>query len=59
MPGIEVSQLGRSQLERLDMFPEIPDIHDRLIAAESAAFDVPLVTKDAILSASTLIETVW
>ena len=57
--GIEVSQLGRSQIERLDMFPEIPDIHDRLIAAESAAFDLPLVTKDDLLSASAQIETIW
>ena len=57
--GIRMSELGRAQMERVADFPEIPDIHDRLIAAESAAFDMPLVTKDAILSASAQIQTVW
>ncbi len=59
MPGIEMVQLGRTQLERLDMFPEIRDIHDRLIAAEAAALNVPLVTKDAELLASSQVETIW
>ena len=59
MSGIEISQLGRAQVERLDIFPDITDIHDRLIAAESAAFDIPLITKDAVLSASPQIETIW
>ena len=57
--GIRMSELGRAQIERVADFPEIPDIHDRLIAAESAAFDMPLVTKDAILSGTAQIETVW
>ncbi len=57
--GIRMSDLGRKQMERLADFPEIPDIHDRLIAAESAAFDMPLVTKDGLLSASAQIETIW
>ena len=27
--GIELSDLGRAQLERLDRFPEVPEMHDR------------------------------
>ena len=57
--GIELSDLGRAQLERLDQFPDIPEMHDRLIAAESAALDAPVVTRDATLSASPNVETVW
>ena len=57
--GIDVSDLGRTQLERLELFPEIPEMHDRLIAAESAAFDAPVVTRDEALSASSQIETIW
>ena len=57
--GMELSDLGRAQLERLDLFPEIPEMHDRLIAAESAAFDAPIVTQDETLSASRQIETIW
>ncbi|MCY4114453.1 MAG: PIN domain-containing protein [Chloroflexi bacterium] len=57
--GIELSDLGRDQLERLDRYPEIPEMHDRLIAAEAAALDAPVVTRDAILTASSQIETIW
>ena len=59
MGGIELSDLGRAQLERLDRFPEIPEMHDRLIAAEAAALDAPVVTRDETLTASVQIETVW
>ena len=57
--GIELSDLGRAQLERLDRFPEIPEMHDRLIAAEAVALDAPVVTRDETLTASARIETVW
>ena len=57
--GIELSDLGRTQLERLDRVPEIPEMHDRLIAAEAMALGAPLVTRDAVLSASPQIETIW
>ena len=57
--GIELSDLGRAQLARLDRFPEISEMHDRLIAAESMALDAPVVTRDESLLASPQIETVW
>ena len=57
--GIELSDLGRSQLERLDRFPEVPEMHDRLIAAEADALDAPVVTRDEVLSASSQVATVW
>ena len=57
--GIRMSVLGRRQVERLADFPEISEIHDRLIAAESVVFGMPLVTKDAELLASPQVETVW
>ena len=57
--GIELSNLGRAQLERLDSFPEIPEMHDRLIAAEAAALDAPVVTRDETLATSRQIDTVW
>ncbi len=57
--GIEFSDLGRAQLERLDGFPEIPEMHDRLIATEAGARDAPVLTRDATLTASPQLETVW
>ncbi len=57
--GIELSELGRAQLERLDRFPEVPEMHDRLIAAEADALDAPVVTRDEVLGASDRMDTVW
>ena len=57
--GIELSELGRAQLEKLDRFPEVPEMHDRLIAAESNALDAPVVTRDEVLAASDQVATVW
>ena len=57
--GIELSELGRAQLERLDRFPEVPEMHDRLIAAESDALGAPVVTRDEVLAASDRVATVW
>ena len=57
--GIELSELGRAQLERLDRFPDVPEMHDRLIAAESDALGAPVVTRDEALAASDRVATVW
>ncbi len=56
---VELSELGREQLDLLERLPEIPEMHDRLIAADSLIYDAPLVTRDAILTASPQIDTVW
>ena len=57
--GVELSDLGRAQLDLLDRLPEIPEIHDRLIAAESIHRNAPLLTIDRLLNASPNIETIW
>ena len=57
--GLELPELGAAQLELLDRFPEIPEMHDRLIAAEALIRGAPLVTRDALLTASPQIETIW
>ena len=57
--GIEVSPLDRRQLEMLDRLPEIPEMHDRLVAAAAAALGAPVITRDPVLVASPQIETIW
>ena len=57
--GIGLSDLGRAQLGRLDRFPEIPEMHDRLIAAEADALGAAVVTRDEALATSERVPTVW
>ena len=57
--GIELSELGRAQLERLDRFPDVPEMHDRLISAEADALGAPVVTRDEALAAADRVATVW
>ena len=57
--GIELSELGRAQLERLDPFPEVPEMHDRFIDAEADALGAPPATRDEALAASDRVATVW
>ena len=54
--GIELSELGRA---RLDRFPEVPEMHDRLIAAEADVMGAPVVTRDEVLAASAQVPTIW
>ena len=56
---IELSELGRTQLERPDRFPEVPEMHDRLIATGVDWVGAPVVTKDEVLTASQKVATVW
>ena len=57
--GMELSDLGIAQLEKLDDLQEIPEMHDRLIAAEAVVCDAPVITRDRAFSDSPQIETVW
>ncbi len=57
--SVELSNLGIAQLMLLERLPEIPDIHDRLIAAESLYRNAPLLTRDSRLRALTQLQTIW
>lgn len=57
--GIELSDLGRTQLERLEFCQEIPEMHDRLIAAASLSLQAPVLTRDETLAASRQVQTIW
>lgn len=57
--GLYFTPLGRAQVEKLADLPDVPDIHDRLIAAEALANQCPLVTKDEALRRSAVVQTIW
>lgn len=57
--GLRVSDLGRAQLERLDRLPDVPEMHDRLIAAEGMALGAPIVTRDKAIASAPQVQTIW
>ena len=57
--SLNLADLGRTQLEMLDRLPEIPEMHDRLIAAEALALGVPVVTWDPVIAASPQVQSIW
>jgi PIN domain nuclease of toxin-antitoxin system len=59
LESIYFSDLGRVQLEKMDVLTEIPEMHDRLIAAEALVLNAPVVTKDPVFTRSPHIRTIW
>ena len=57
--SLNLSDLGAAQLGLLDRLPEIPEMHDRLIAAEALALGVPVVTRDPVIAASPQVQSIW
>ena len=57
--SLAFSDLGGTQLEMLDRLPEIPEMHDRLIAAEALALGVPVVTRDPVIAAPPQVQSIW
>ena len=65
-PG-EIARDGRFGLAPLDLWvleaaariKDIPEFHDRLIAATAVVRDVPLITNDPVIRASAFVRTVW
>lgn len=57
-PGFVLSPLGAAQLRRLDML-DVPEMHDRLIAAEALTHVAPIITRDPALHAADGISAVW
>ena len=57
--GIEDSDLGRAQLQGLDVLTDIDEMHDRLVAAEAATLDAPVITRDEVLTRSKHVRTIW
>jgi PIN domain nuclease of toxin-antitoxin system len=57
--NVSVSQLGRAQLEKLDIPDDVPEMHDRLIAAEAYLLNAPIITRDAAITNSRHTVTIW
>lgn len=46
-------------IERAFEIKDVPELHDRLIAATAISLSVPLITNDPLIIASTSCSTIW
>jgi predicted nucleic acid-binding protein len=51
--------LGQTDLENLEKVNDLPEMHDRLIAAAALAHGAAIISKDATLRSSTAVEVIW
>ncbi len=52
-------ELGQTDLENLEKVNDLPEMHDRLIAAAALAHGAAIISKDATLRSSTAVEVIW
>ena len=57
--GLRISDLTLDQLMLMDVLTDIPEMHDRLIAAEAVLLDAPVITRDGEILAAAGVEYVW
>jgi PIN domain nuclease of toxin-antitoxin system len=53
------SELGQAQLESMETVDWVPEMHDRLIAAEALVFQAPIISRDEALGASGVVDVIW
>ncbi|MBI5079920.1 MAG: PIN domain-containing protein [Chloroflexi bacterium] len=58
-PAIELTDLTTARVLDLRKFATIPEMHDRLIAAEAVAQDALLITRDDSITKSNVARVVW
>jgi len=58
-PYYRIEPIDLIDLEQLGSIPEIPEMHDRLLAIAAKRLDATIVTRDAIIQASTQVKWLW
>jgi len=58
-PGYTLLSLEPERIIASHTLTAIPDIFDRLIVAEARHRNVPLITRDTLIVAAGVVETVW
>jgi PIN domain nuclease of toxin-antitoxin system len=59
LPYYRPESLAFGDLEALDTIPEIPEMHDRLIALTAKRLSATIVTKDKTIRASSQVKCLW
>lgn len=56
---LRFSELGQAQLEAMEQVTGVPEMHDRLIAAEALVHHAPVISRDMVLRRSGIVEVIW
>ena len=57
--NIKIESLSFDVIETAFQIKNIPELHDRLIAATDSIFNAPLITNDPLIKASGSVKGVW
>jgi predicted nucleic acid-binding protein len=57
--NIKIESLSFDIIEVAFQIKNIPELHDRLIAATASIFDAPLITNDPLIKASGSVKVIW
>ena len=57
--GFEFVPLDSAQLALMEQFPEIHEMHDRMLVSAAAVLRATVVTRDAVLFGASTIPTLW
>ena len=58
-PNYKEYSLNFAVIQSTAEITDIPELHDRLIAATARQLDLELITNDSIIQASAFVKTVW
>ena len=59
LPYYRIEPVELIDLEHLGSIPEIPEMHDRLLAIATKRLDATIVTRDPMIQASTHVKWLW
>ena len=57
--NIKIESLSFDVIETAFQIKNIPELHDRLIAATASIFNAPLITNDPLIKASGSVKVIW
>ena len=57
--NVKIEPLSFYVIEAAFQIKNIPELHDRLIAATASIFNAPLITNDPLIKASGLVKVIW
>ena len=57
--GFEFVPLDSAQLALMEQFPEIREMHDRMLVSAAALLRATIVTQDAVLVGASTVPTLW